>query len=99
MDPNGQCTPVGGVDVNLRSIVNSKDEVLLSVDPYGDRPLWELDDSPMIGVQAECGETSTNGTLLQFHASNLHSSDVVILEPYFTISLIHNSISKFPVSV
>jgi hypothetical protein len=60
--------------------------------------MWELDESPLIGVEARHPESSTNGTLLQFQATNLHSDHVIQLSTYFTMSLVHSSTSKFSVS-
>ncbi|KAI6221275.1 VWFA domain-containing protein [Aphelenchoides fujianensis] len=84
MDEEGGRTEVGSVSVGLRSI------------PSGDRPLWDLDESPLLGVEAITPESSKNGTLIQFHAHNLHSEGVHQLAPYFTLSLMHNSTKKFP---
>lgn len=98
---DGSCNPIGRADeVALRRIVNSPSEILLPLDPIADRPaLWDLDESPLLGVEARHSDGSNNGTVLQFHASNLHSDHVVQLSTYFTISLIPSSISKFPVSL
>lgn len=97
---DGSCNPIGRIDdIGLRTVINAPGEILLPVDPLSTHPLWDLDESPLIGIEARYPEGSTNGTVMQFHANNLHSDHVVQLASYFTISLIHNSIKKFPVDL
>jgi hypothetical protein len=94
---DGSCTPIGRAhEIGLRTIINSVSETLLPIDPMPNKPLWELDESPLLGVEARHQDASTNGTLLQFHATNLHSDHVAQLSAYFTLSLIPNSIEKYP---
>lgn len=96
---SGSCNPIGHVDnLGLRTIINSATDVLLPIDPMERQAMWELDESPLIGIEARYPESTTNGTLMKFHATNLHSDRVMQLSTYFTMSLVHNSTSKFPVS-
>jgi hypothetical protein len=96
---DGSYNPIGRVDnVSLRSVTNSQSEMLFPLDPIpGKSALWELDESPLIGIEARYPEESNNGTLMQFYANNLYCDHVVELSTYFTISLIPTSISKFPI--
>ncbi|KAI6181151.1 VWFA domain-containing protein [Aphelenchoides besseyi] len=87
---------IGSVSAGLRSVVNAPSEILLPLEPSGDPLHWDLDESPLLGVEAVPPESSKNGTILQFHAHNLHADGIANLAPYFTVSLMHNSIKKFP---
>lgn len=98
---DGSSNPIGRVnDIGLSTLISSSSEVLLPLDPVSKRSaLWELDESPLVGVESRCSESSANGTLIQFQATNLHSDKVVQLFTYFTISLIPHSTNKFQVHI
>lgn len=86
----------GEARVELHSLVLSPCQLLLPMESRGSA-VWDPDDNPLLGVSCDPAPSAASATEIQLRGSNLHSDQVVTPAPYFTLSLVPNSVDRFPV--
>ena len=80
----------GEAELPLFNILSSNGQMSIPILSDSLKPGWSLNSAPLLNVSIDAPETSRNGTILQFHGSNLNPNNGFLTAPYFTLSLLPN---------